>query len=264
MEGHIWANLVDYEFMGISLDYSFTSVFSESDGNQQALILEAVPSAARQEADVKSVAADKASTEEELTTGSTEEEPRPRETKYPHQNAIFQTANSKQDALKRRRFSGKCYPPAFKKLNDVAGKRKENSVEPWNHSTEIQKVIQSIGFVIPRENDKQSLPNWDELKNPFRYGGVAEKWVELRIGNLNYYMNYVKLVADDSGTIYFKLLNNPNVSAKKSAYLILKFDKFLRYYCACAEFNISRQMVWNLHANFPDSLSLFLLLPKLK
>ena len=51
MEGHIWANLVDYEFMGISLDYSFTSVFSESDGNQQALILEAVPSAARQEAD---------------------------------------------------------------------------------------------------------------------------------------------------------------------------------------------------------------------
>ena len=264
MESHIWNNFVNSEFMGIEQDYLFETVIGKSGGNDQALISEAVPSAVRQEADVDSVASDEASREDGPTTDSPGDDSMSlselaQETKMPHQNVIFLTNNSLQDTLKTKHSSGKSYPLALKKLNGVGCKRKRETDKLLNHSSEIPKVIQSTAFV-PRENAKQSLPNWDELKNPFRY----EKPVELLIDNINYYVNYVKLVTDGSGTIYFKLLNNPNVSAKKKAALTLKFNKVLWYYCAYTEIKISQQLEWNWHLNFQDSSSLFLVLPKLK
>ena len=258
MESRFWDNYDDSDFMEINLDYPFETGISGSTGNDQALIVEAARSPALKEPVVKSFRREDKSTSNK-GVDSVENSDTPLDSvqqTYPEENVAADEESTEgglaSDSTEEESMSSG-------ELETMHVNKNANLWADDNSVKVIQGVMQSTDFV-PRGNAKQSLPNWDELKNPFRY----EKPVELQIDNLNYYANYVKLVTNDSSTIYFKLLNNPNVCDMKSAALTLKFNKVLWYYCAYTEINISQQMEWNWHQNFPDSSSLFLVFPKQK
>ena len=154
--------------------------------------------------------------------------------------------DSSEADLKYKKIFGVSYPPIIQQMYGIGVNFKRNSKVP------------KTAFV-KNDKTKQSLPDWDELKNPFQF----EKPIELNVDSIKYYVNYVKLVTQGSSTIYFKLLTNANDSDIKLATLTLKFNNILWYYRAYTEINISQQLEWNWHQNLPDSSSLFLVHPKI-
>ena len=103
----------------------------------------------------------------------------------------------------------------------------------------------------------QTLPNWDELRDPFSY----ETPEKLRIDGILYYVNYVKLERDGRET-YFKMMVNPKEEAMESANLKLVFNNVVICYTFYTEIRLSLRQEWIWHRILSDSSSLFLVCPR--